>query len=289
MHLKLILANLPKFKHLEKSEAVGQLQAILDELGYDIGRSGVDKIYGKATKKALEKFTETGQIKKNGSIGVHTLAALTAPITFTPPPIINTEGYVPLSWEKKKHPERKKWSAFVFKMVDFYFDDSFTACEDITRFRRDYHSLNRQQKINVWGELISAVCKFESGWDPTSRMTETTMNIDPVTGRQVESEGLMQLSYQDKRNYRRNKRIKCQFDWKKDKPLFEKNPRDPNITILNPYYNLEFGIGILANQIKKRKKIALTKSKYLYWSVLKDGGRYSKVDKIIAYVEKLKL
>lgn len=273
MELKLALANIPNFEHLERGENIGFIQEILKELGYDIGESGVDKIYGNDTKKALNEFTASGKIKTGGILGDKVRKALTE----TAPA---AAGYAPLSWEKS-HEERKQWSNYVFKTVDSLFDSSFSLCEDMTRFRSDYNSLNRQQKINVWGELISAVCKFESGWKPTSWMEETTMGIDPVTGKKIRSEGLMQLSYQDKRNY---PDLPCRFDWNADKNL---NEDDPAKTIFNPEINLEFGINILAKQIRKRKKIALPNS--VYWAVLKDGGRYEKIDEIANYVENLRL
>ena len=157
----------------------------------------------------------------------------------------------------------------------------------MTIFRSDYDSLSRTQKINVWGELISAICYYESGWNPTSRMVETRMSTDAITGNQVASEGLMQLSYQDKNSYKTRIVTDCKFDWNHDRPLFQNNPKDPNITILNPYYNLEFGIEILAYQIRTYKKIVLTEN--VYWAVIKKDGKYEKINKIINVVENLKL
>ena len=51
-------------------------------------------------------------------------------------------------------------------------------------------------------------------------MVETTMGADSVTGKQVASEGLLQLSYQDIPNYGALlKYPACKIDWQKDKAL----------------------------------------------------------------------
>jgi hypothetical protein len=118
-------------------------------------------------------------------------------------------------------------------------------------------------------------------------MVETTMDTDPITGNQVASEGLLQLSYQDGRNYTGKVTIPCKFNWALDKPLFLQNPKNPNISILNPFYNLEYGIEILAYQIRTYKKIVLTKN--VYWAVIKQNGKYEKINKIRSFVENLTL
>ncbi|WP_336702874.1 peptidoglycan-binding domain-containing protein [Chryseobacterium indologenes] len=278
-NLKISFIYKPSFKYLEHSDNVKDIQELLSGFGYDIGNAGVDGIYGKDTKAALNEFIEIGRIKKGGSINEKILLALTESNN-------QLEGFKPLSWENG-HNSRQEWSKFVFSTIDKLFNESFAICEDITVFRRDYESLNRNQKINVWGELISAISYYESGWDPTSRMIETSMETDPVTGSQVASEGLLQLSYQDGKSYSGKLKVECKFDWNKDKPLFQKNPKNPNITILNPYFNLEFGIGILAYQIKNYRKIILSKN--VYWAVIKENGKYEKINKIIDFVERLKL
>lgn len=275
MTLKIVFTDNPKFNFFEKSEEIGRVQEILQELGYDIGISGVDKIYGKDTKKALDEFILKGTVQQNGTIGTKTLYALQDKSQR------NLDGYLPLSWEKL-HFERVAWSKFTIQTIESLFDNSFSLCEDITRFRSNYHSLNRTQKINVWAELISAICKHESGWEPTSRYVESNFKeLDSVTKKTVVSEGLMQLSYQDKNSY---PDLPCRFNWALDKSL---NDKDPNKTILKPEINLEFGINVLAKQIRRTKKIALTEN--VYWAVLKDGGKYSKIYEIISDVEALKV
>lgn len=96
--------------------------------------------------------------------------------------------FAALSWEKN-HPERKVWSTFVFEFVSVEVFEALDAAKDAKRICPKYELLAKNQRILIWGELISAMAYFESGWSPTSRMIETTMGTDPVTGKQVASEG----------------------------------------------------------------------------------------------------
>lgn len=190
--------------------------------------------------------------------------------------------YASLSWEKS-HPERRSWSSDVFLLIGEELFSEFDSAKDAKRICPKYESLQRQQKISVWGELISAVAYYESGWNPASRMVETTMGTDPVTGKQVASEGLLQLSYQDVPNYKSIlKYPACKIDWQKDKGLAV---TDPKKSIFDPTVNLECGLRIMASQIQKKGYVILSSG--VYWAVLKDGGKYSKVDSIIKMVRKI--
>lgn len=264
------MKNINSISHfLDHSEDVKILQQTLLDLGFNPGI--IDGIFGMNTKKALINFQFSKDLNPDGIIGSKTMAAL----QFVLVNQTREDGNSKLSWEYKVT-EAKDWSTFVFEKVDELFD-KFSQCEDITWFRPDYHTLNRKQQINIWGELISAICKFESGWKPWSYMIETTMNNDSVTGKQVKSEGLMQLSYQDQKNY---PMLFCRFDWQVDR---NKGDNDRTRTILDPYKNLEFGIQILARQVEKTKKIALEKG--VYWAVIKLNGRYTQLSEIIKMVK----
>lgn len=189
--------------------------------------------------------------------------------------------FAALSWEKN-HLEKKAWSTFVFELISAELFEVLDSAKDAKRICPKYENLAKDQRVLIWGELISAMAYFESGWSPTSRMTETTMGTDPVTGKQVVSEGLLQLSYQDVPNYGSVLKYPlCKIEWAKDKSL---SVIDPKKTILDPYINLECGLRILANQVRKKGAVILSSG--VYWSVLKDGGKYSKVDSIIAMVAK---
>ncbi len=261
--------SIPRF--LDHSKDVETLQQCLLDLGFNPGIK--DGIFGMNTKRALMNFQYSKDLNPDGIIGNKTIAAL----GFVLANQTRADGYAKLSWEYKIT-EAKDWSTFVFEKIDQLFNQ-FSQCEDIVWFRPDYLSLSRKQQVNVWGELISAMCKFESDWKPWSYMVETTMGNDHVTGKQIKSEGLMQLSYQDKDYY---PKLTCRFDWQSDK---NKSDNDRTRTILNPFINLEFGIQILAKQIEKTKKIALDSG--VYWAVLKLNGKYSKLPEIIKMVKSL--
>lgn len=57
-------------------EDVKKLQTALDELGYDLGKPGIDGIIGPITEKAIKAFQEANGILADGVVGPETLAAL---------------------------------------------------------------------------------------------------------------------------------------------------------------------------------------------------------------------
>jgi hypothetical protein len=188
--------------------------------------------------------------------------------------VVAPKEYMPLSWEAKDD-SRKAWSAHIYKEVEARYE-SFSKAKDMTTFCPLYDSLDKDRKIAAISQMLVGVAFHESGWKPTSWMTETTMGDDCITKKQIRSEGLLQLSYCDTTWAKH-----CKFDWSKDKSLRE---NDPKKTIYDPYLNLSCGIGILANQVDKYSKITMEKS--VYWAVLKIGGKYSKIPQIAESTKK---
>ena len=178
--------------------------------------------------------------------------------------IVNAE--VVLGWETK-NPNNKGWTKITVAAVEKHFQ-KLNLAEDTELFCPDYTFLQEETKKQFWAEFISAMAFYESGWNPYSQLTEISLGTDSVTGKVVTSEGLLQLSYGD------TKWAKwCNFSWEED------NKNNPTITtILAPKNNLECGIGILSNQIKKHHKIVIEKR--AYWSILKINHRYQKIDQI---------
>lgn len=134
---------------------------------------------------------------------------------------------------------------------------------DVRRFCPRFYSMNEVDKRAFWAYFFQALAGAEAGLNPKTRVRHTdpeVAKIDPVTGKAVRSEGLLQLSYEDEKRYG------CDFDWDKDKNLA---PNDPSKTILQPKNNLECGIKILSNQIITQKKPLLCKTGY--WSTLQPG------------------
>lgn len=58
-------------------------------------------------------------------------------------------------------------------------------------------------------------------------------------------------------------------------------------TILNPYLNLNCGVGIMAQQIKRKGSIILDSG--VYWAVLKGNGKYQQISGIRSMVKSLSL
>lgn len=185
----------------------------------------------------------------------------------------------PLAWEKSVAGS-KSWSDYIYKTIKTEEPQMLdvNAATDVSLFCPNFHNLNVNQRLNFWGQLFAGIAFYESGWSPTSRMIETTMGIDPITGKQVASEGLLQMSYQDVPNYGNV----CEFDWKKDRFL---DLNDPRRTILDPYKNLSCGIKIMAKQLKRSGVIATRSG--AYWAVIIPGGKYEKIDSISKIVQKL--
>lgn len=208
--------------------------------------------------------------------GAVTTTSVTIPVVIPTPSTLPPMIAPALSWNDSTHTERKEWTGILVGLVLENFD-SFDAAKDAPVFCTNYATLTKDQKINFWSEFIVWVSYYESGWNPASRMQETTMGGDPITGRPVFSEGLLQLSYQDIRGY-----PFCEFDWAKDKIL---DPKDSEKTILNPTKNLRCGVRIMAKLAKKYS--AVTWKTNGYWSVLKDGGRYSKIPEIAKHTKNL--
>lgn len=174
-----------------------------------------------------------------------------------------------LMWENE-HPEGRYWSSLVYRMVS-----SPTAAalmdgsEDVEDFCPAFQSLNQNQKINFWGFLISALAKQESGFQPLARAADRERQTDPVTGRPMYREGLLQISYALKRE-----NPFCSFDWPGDQRFTENDPRR---STLNPFSNLSCGVHVLADQITKHKRIAHNSS---YWKSLKTNTPWSAVNEI---------
>jgi len=146
---------------------------------------------------------------------------------------------------------------------------SWQVPRDVRRFCPRFYEMSEVDRRAFWAYFFQALAGAEACLEPTTRVRHTepeVAKIDPVTGKAVRSEGLLQLSYQDEKRYG------CDFDWQKDKSL---PANDPNKTILQPGKNLQCGVTILRNQIITQHKPLLSKSSY--WSTLQPGTRSHQV------------
>jgi hypothetical protein len=182
----------------------------------------------------------------------------------------------PLAWEG--HAKGSvSWSQFLYSTILTNAPALLAGSSDVTQFCANYPQLTNNQRANFWAYLLSQVSYYESSYDPTSRYVETTMGTDPITGAQVVSEGLLQLSYQDQQRY-----PFCQFNWNADAPL---SPSSPKKTILDPFVNLQCGALILNSQVKARGLIEVSKG--AYWSTLQTTSSHNKLAQIKAATQKI--
>lgn len=195
----------------------------------------------------------------------------------TPGPTAAPYKPVGLMWESSSKPERTKWSAYLHNIILNRWNTLLQGAEDMDQFCPNFHNLSNDERANAWAALFVGVTKFESSYNPTMRFHESTMGTDSVTKQPVYSEGLLQLSYQDIRGY-----SFCEFDWAVDSKLAK---TDPNKTIFDPYKNLDCGVGIMTRQLARSGLI--TVSTNAYWSTLKSGGKYNKIEQISAMVKAL--
>lgn len=112
--------------------------------------------------------------------------------------------------------------------------------------------LDRGTREKFWSALLWSIAGPESGRNRTVIYRETTMSIDAVTGQQIRSEGLLQLSYVDVPNYRYKG---GDISWENDKTMALSDyakaltKGNPERTILNAYANLNLGTWIIYRQL----------------------------------------
>jgi len=134
---------------------------------------------------------------------------------------------------------------------------------DVRRFCPRFYVMSDVDKRAFWAYFFQALAGAEAGLDPETRVRHTEPAVavrDDVTGRQVRSEGLLQLTYEDQERYG------CDFDWQADRKLPAK---DPAKTILQPKNNLECGVKILSHQVIDQHKPLFSQTGY--WSTLQPG------------------
>ncbi|MEK7354917.1 MAG: hypothetical protein AAB250_00610, partial [Bdellovibrionota bacterium] len=154
---------------------------------------------------------------------------------------------------------------------------------DVNDFCPTFSKLVTGDKIDFYVQLVAAMAKYESSFNPALRFTEAAMGTDPVTGVQVVSEGLLQLSYQDEQTY---KSVAppgtCDFDHAADR-AFPLN--DLRRSILDPAANLTCAVVILNRQVEKFNKLAVSTG--AYWAVIKTSNASNKLPEIKAITRAL--
>jgi len=155
---------------------------------------------------------------------------------------------ITLSWDNK--PERKLWSAALLTAVNVH----LSALEQGTPndFVPGYNGLSDAKKQIYWAELVIALAKYESGWDPHNIFHEPP----PLT---EDSVGLLQLSYSDANNY-----------------VFPDHLSPAQKSLEDPVINIRCGLVILAHWLAHDHVVAkgsggTSKGAARYWSVIRTG------------------
>lgn len=200
------------------------------------------------------------------------LAGIFCAICLVAAPAYSAKFPVSPLWEAANS-KSKTWTTYGAQVIDELGDDMLIGARDIETFCPRYYKLNRNNKINAWLFLVSAIVKYESNFVPNDRFEEKDLGLDKITNLPVYSEGLLSLSYQDVLKFP----FCDEFDWSRDKKL---SPKDPKKTILNPLKNLKCGIQILNYQIRKYQEVAVDDDPY--WAVIMPSNVHNKLAKIRA-------
>lgn len=164
---------------------------------------------------------------------------------------------------------------------------------EMQSFCPGWSKFSDKQKAEFYVDLLYSLTGPESGYNRYSSSLEASIGgkpkpIDSVTKYQVRSEGLLQLSYSDAKNYKswdsRNYQY-CPFDWAKDKPAFEAQLKDGVVrerTILDAYNNLGCSLFIMNFEILYGRPIKsgswdFKESIHGYWAVINPKYGYARV------------
>lgn len=160
-----------------------------------------------------------------------------------------------LSWEAN-HPERATWSKQLIDSVKQY--KTRLDAGNPEGFIPGYNRLTSVRQLKFWGELIIAMAKYESAWDPHNIFHEPP----PLS---VDSVGLLQLSYEDEMPYHLEHLDRAAKDL--EKPLV-------NIRCaLKIFSDLLARDGTVTRLINQKHRGAAA-----YWSVIREGSGHHLAD-----------
>lgn len=94
MHIVPAEPEQPTLRNGNKGESVRALQDMLIELGYDIGRWGIDGDFGDATEMAVKEFQKAHGLEVDGIVGEKTWAALEKAVKKTEQPAADPKQVV---------------------------------------------------------------------------------------------------------------------------------------------------------------------------------------------------
>jgi hypothetical protein len=140
---------------------------------------------------------------------------------------------------------KNEYNVFIANALDSYgqtlLDENKLPKEQIEKLCPTFFGSSTNNKKIFWAIFFAGMAKYESGFNPNTVYHEP-MPLD------IDSEGLLQLSYPDGKHYKN-----CPIDKAKQ------NIRDPKV-------NLECSVAIMVKQLEKKRVLFTEKS--FYWSVL---------------------
>jgi soluble lytic murein transglycosylase-like protein len=206
------------------------------------------------------------------------LVVACAPVKLTPPaaPAPEPAASVPappplpapkpepiaLSWDDS--PERAVWSRALVDAIRARKSDLDAGNPDT--FIPGYAALSADGQVKFWAELVIAIAKYESTWNPHAHFKEPP----PL---KVTSIGLLQIAYEDQKEYH--------FD-----PPLDRETH----SLENPATNLRCGVAILAQLVSHDGAVVGGKGDHSrgaarFWAVLR-GGKSHRLAAIKALTKK---
>lgn len=154
-------------------------------------------------------------------------------------------------------------------------------------FCRGWADMNKAQRRRFFSSLMYAIAGPESSYNRLAMYWEKGQGTDSVTGARKFSEGLLQLSYSDPKNYHRHDSRSygfCPFNFERDRAAFtmddesyeRKRQGSPSRTILNAYNNLQCGVFITHHLMFTRaasKNADFQTAMGAYWSVMRKTSK----------------
>ncbi len=182
--------------------------------------------------------------------------------------------------EQVTHGWLDAYTDFVENVVDEQYSNLVDLpASRLNRLCPSWENLNDAQKTTFWSSLVWTLAFYESSFYRNAILREPGNRIDPLTKHRLHSEGLLQLSYGDTKNYR------YPFDdisWKQDKNKairdYQRSVRFGNKsrTLLDAYSNLNFGLWIISANIERHPHQPVEQAMAHYWSTIKPTGKLFK-------------
>lgn len=216
-----------------------------------------------------------GQIIASSPAGATTAPAETPPNTPPADPVSPSEPATPsepappaIEADWNARPQGAEWSALTGQAIDEVGQGLLTTVpEDIPTYCANYETLDAAGRREFWIGLISAMARFESGFDPSVSFDEyehcpseaCRRSMTTQDGRHVISRGLLQLSQESANNYAR---FGCRV------PIAEEE------TLHDPALNLRCTVAILNRWVTRDLLISSMQNHggARYWSVLRPSS-----------------